>query len=112
MSDNPPAMTDDEPLRAYVREAMKLERWNASCIRTAESIRTDPFVIGVIAARLASADRDKLIARNAELVEAIRQLLPRNLNLANGNVPDDTTIPLDVTMGELRALATLSTGEA
>ena len=38
-------------------------------------------------------------------VEAIRAFLPTNLSLDNPNIGDDVRMPLDCTMGELRALA-------
>jgi len=65
-------MTDDEPLRAYVREAMK-------CIESREPSGLIPLWladdIALTAARLASADRDKLMARNAELVGALEEAI-------------------------------------
>ena len=39
-----------------------------------------------------------------QLVEAAKAIMPRNLNLADW-LPDDATIPLDVPVSELRALA-------
>jgi Lar family restriction alleviation protein len=37
--------------------------------------------------------------------EALRGMLPGNLCLANNVLPDDALVPLDTTMGELRAVA-------
>lgn len=36
---------------------------------------------------------------------ALKRCVPENLCLTNRNVGDDTTVPLDVTMGDLRAIA-------
>lgn len=38
-----------------------------------------------------------------ELLEALQVLLPRQLNSDNPNVSDDLVIPIDLTMGEIRA---------
>ncbi len=38
------------------------------------------------------------------LREAVRRFLPTNINLDAVHLPDEATIPLDVTMGELRGL--------
>lgn len=45
----------------------------------------------------------------AELLSALERLVPTNVCLTNRNIPDSTVVPLemDVTMGELRALAAL-----
>ena len=42
-----------------------------------------------------------------ELCEALADTLPRNVCLTNKNVRDDTVVPLDYTMGELRRISAL-----
>ncbi|MBI1682346.1 hypothetical protein [Caulobacter hibisci] len=44
----------------------------------------------------------RLIAAAPELLAAAREFMPKGLAIGNGNVPDETVIPIDVTMGELR----------
>ncbi len=39
-----------------------------------------------------------------ELIAAVKQFVPGGIAIENGNLPDDTIIPLDVPIGELRAL--------
>lgn len=41
---------------------------------------------------------------NQELVEALKEIIPKNLNLFN-NLPDKAVIPMDFTMGEFRKIA-------
>jgi hypothetical protein len=41
---------------------------------------------------------------NTELVEALKAVLPRNLNMFK-NFPDKAVIPMDFTMGEFRKIA-------
>ena len=41
---------------------------------------------------------------NVELLEALKAVLPRNLNLFN-NFPDKTLVPTDFTIGELRKIS-------
>jgi len=45
----------------------------------------------------------RLIAAAPDMHAAIKQFMPKGIEIGNGNVPDDLTIPMDVTMGELRA---------
>jgi len=45
-----------------------------------------------------------LIAAAPALLAACQTAMPRNLDTANPNIPDDQIIPLDFTMGELRAI--------
>jgi hypothetical protein len=47
-----------------------------------------------------------LLAASHGLYEAAKRFIPPNVCLTNSNIPDDLVIPLDVTMGELRSLAT------
>lgn len=61
-----------------------------------------------------------LYAAAPDLLAVAREMLPPNLCLTNINIPDNTVVPIDVHMGELRriaaaiakATATHSTGEA
>ena len=39
----------------------------------------------------------------AELVEALEALLPSNVSVENCNIPDDETVPVDMTLGDIRA---------
>lgn len=39
------------------------------------------------------------------MVEALRVVIPTNLDLSNSNVPDDFVLPINYTMGEMRAAA-------
>ena len=41
----------------------------------------------------------------AELVALLREFMPAGVSLTNKNVPDTVTLPLDITMGELRKLS-------
>lgn len=46
------------------------------------------------------------------LLETAKSILPVNLDLGNANIGDDVMVPIDVTMGELRALkAAIRTSE-
>jgi hypothetical protein len=49
----------------------------------------------------------RLIAAAPELYEALADTLPRNVCLTNGSVGDETIIPLECTMGELRRISQL-----
>ena len=44
-------------------------------------------------------------AEIAELVALLREFMPAGVSLTNKNVPDTVTLPLDITMGELRKLS-------
>lgn len=44
-------------------------------------------------------------ARIAELEEVLRLCIPTNVCLTNRNVPDNTIVPLDVPMGDLRKIS-------
>lgn len=46
-----------------------------------------------------------LVAGAPDLLAVAREMLPRNLCLTNPNVPDDTVVPLECTMGDLRKVA-------
>jgi len=46
-----------------------------------------------------------LIAAAPDLLEVAKSMLPANVCITNPNVRDDTIIPLDVTIGELRKIA-------
>lgn len=53
-----------------------------------------------------------LRAENAELLAALRRLLPRNLGPLPDHLPDDTVFPVDMTAAEIRdARALLAKGE-
>ena len=39
------------------------------------------------------------------LVKALEGCIPSGVCLTNSNIPDDTIVPIDATMGELRAVA-------
>lgn len=49
----------------------------------------------------------QLVERDAVagVVEAIKAFLPRNIDLSNATWADGTVVPLDTTLGELRALS-------
>lgn len=44
-----------------------------------------------------------LIAAAPDMYAAIECFMPKGIAIGNGNVPDDLCVPMDVTMGELRA---------
>lgn len=46
-----------------------------------------------------------LIAAAPELLAACESAIPEGVCLTNPNIPDDTAIPIDCTMGDLRKLA-------
>lgn len=46
-----------------------------------------------------------LICAAPDLLSVCVELMPKGISPANGNVPDSTVIPVDITMGELRRLA-------
>ena len=46
-----------------------------------------------------------VIAAAPDLLSVARTMLPENLCLTNPNVRDETVVPLEVTMGELRKIA-------
>jgi len=52
----------------------------------------------------AAAELCRLHEVNQELLEALKAVLPRNLNMFN-NFPDKAVIPMDFTMGEFRKIA-------
>ena len=45
----------------------------------------------------------ELFAAAADMLAAIERFMPKGIAIGNGNVPDDLCVPMDVTMGELRA---------
>lgn len=47
----------------------------------------------------------QLISTAPDLLAVVEGMLPRNLCLTNKNVRDDTVVPLETTMGELRKIA-------
>jgi len=56
----------------------------------------------------AEANAD-LIAAAPELLEALEELIPANLCATNLALPDDTVLPVDMTLGEIRrALAAIA----
>lgn len=46
-----------------------------------------------------------LMAASPDLLTVAQNMLPRNVCLTNSNIPDSTVVPLEATMGELRAVA-------
>lgn len=69
---------------------------------TREALSTPPSKADAddVERKLAAAE-----ARLAEAVEVIWRMMPRNLNLNNAAWPDETVIPVDFTLGELRRAA-------
>lgn len=57
------------------------------------------------AAKLRLATKPEPDPAWAALHEAAKAMLPKNLALHNPNVGDDLVVPMDVTLGELRALS-------
>ena len=53
---------------------------------------------------------DATSGEEMRLREAIAKFLPKNIDLDNANIEDDLILPMDVTVGELRALAALAKG--
>lgn len=47
----------------------------------------------------------RLIAAAPDLLEACKRAIPSGVCLTNNNVPDDFTVALDCTMGDLRFIA-------
>lgn len=47
----------------------------------------------------------RLIAAALDLLAACQSMIPTNVCLTNGNVPDSTIIPIDATMGDFRKIA-------
>lgn len=47
----------------------------------------------------------RLIAAAPDLYEALKRLIPTNINLNHPALSDETVLPCDVTLGELRAAA-------
>ncbi len=86
--------------------------WGASAERNRANAALIVWMRTNLPALLATARRAEAAeAREAKLREmeaAIEAFLPRNLRLENKGVPDQTVVPLDCTMGELRALAALA----
>lgn len=77
-----------------------------------EAVRTVIFHEGVIGERAIAVGAGwypdhianaRLIAAAPELLAACIAFMPKGMAIGNGNVPDDLIIPMDVTMGELRA---------
>jgi hypothetical protein len=77
---------------------------------------TDGFVIlteGKVPGHLTRLDDKGVFSRehatlfvNAqELLDALIGMIPKNICVGNGNVPDDTLLPMDVAMGEIRRAA-------
>lgn len=61
----------------------------------------------------AATELRRLHEVNVELLEALKEIIPKNLNIFN-NFPDKTIIPMDFTMGEFRKIAAIiakATGE-
>lgn len=44
------------------------------------------------------------LMQRAVLLAACQKMMPVNISVTNKNIPDDTMLPMDVTMGELRTL--------
>jgi hypothetical protein len=54
-----------------------------------------------------TAENERLEAKLARTAAGIATMLPKNMSLDNPRWPDSTTVPLDTTLGELRALRAL-----
>ncbi len=51
-----------------------------------------------------SAEADAaMFAAAPDMLAAIERFMPKGIAIGNGNIPDDINIPMDVTLGELRA---------
>ena len=48
-----------------------------------------------------------LIAAAPDMLAKLQAMLPKNVCLTNSNIRDDLNVPLDVPMGDLRAIAAL-----
>lgn len=54
-----------------------------------------------------TAEADAAVfAAAPDMLAAIEQFMPKGIAIGNNSVPDDLNIPMDVTLGELRAFAT------
>lgn len=84
---------------------MKLERTLQQYEYGAPSLIADGSRAQVIYF-ITDAKRDvATLARHLELLSAAaKSVLPENLCLTNKDVPDETVVPVDFTLGELRAL--------
>lgn len=64
------------------------------------------FLVAAIAGDLADEGTHRvgrILAAAPAMFRAIESFMPAGVAIGNGNVPDDIVIPMDVTMGELRA---------
>lgn len=61
-------------------------------------------VNGLARAAIAAMPADTLREQRDELLEAAERMLPNNIALGNDAWPDSQLVPIDFTLGELRAL--------
>lgn len=80
--------------------------WSGASDQVRRGLHDDTAIVQAFA-------RHRLTAQSGEgrsgagedaLRDAVRRFLPTNINLDAVHLPDEATIPLDVTMGELREL--------
>jgi hypothetical protein len=70
--------------------------------------KTPPSCRAAMAAiQTLTAENERLEAKLARTAAGIATMLPKNMSLDNPRWPDSTTVPLDTTLGELRALRAL-----
>lgn len=67
-------------------------------------VGTDGVTVGASSLEEQNANA-RLIAAAPDLLAACQSMIPANVCLTNGNVPDSTIIPIDVTMGDFRKIA-------
>lgn len=63
---------------------------------------------GIYVAHVLGPDQQanaRLIAAAPDMLEALRGIVPNGVSLGNATAPDYLVVPLDVSMGELRAVA-------
>ncbi len=114
MNNDTPADAITQENRVAVREAIrdelrrspsngKIREGAGYCYAEIEG-EVDVFEIADAALSALNTRTPSLAAQDG-LVEAVTRFMPTNINLANKNVDDREIIPLDVTLGELRAIA-------
>lgn len=78
-----------------------VEAWSA---KEGQVVAVNHGSRSLICAGVMNADA-YVIAAAPDLLSVARTMLPANLCLTNPNVRDETVVPLEVTMGELRKIA-------